>query len=239
MANSWTFSRRLFVSFAALAVLTIIMAFVTQYSIRRVVNEKDSVIDVNARALAGARSLQAATARTSAASRGYIITSDADFLHKVQENDTLFTETLRNLRQTLRDPEALHRLNDVEAMGQDYDNQISRLITLQQNAAQRTAVPAFMVDQVLPRRLRLDSVVDAFADYEEAQMSMKRDEATRAANSAMSMLFLISAVVIALACILAWFLSRVLSTQIASAVQNVQSASAELQATATQQATGR
>jgi methyl-accepting chemotaxis protein len=238
MENNWTFSRKLLMSFAVLAALTIIMAFVTQYAMSRVVNQKDRVIDVNAKALAGTRILQAATARTSAASRGYIITSDPGFLHKVQENDGLFTETLRNLRQTLIDPEALQRLNDIEAMGKDYGYQVSRLLALQQNPAQRVGVPAFMVDQVLPRRLRLDSLVDSFADYEEAQMSAKRDEATKAAASAMNMLFIISAIVIVLACMLAWFLSRFLSTQIASAVQNVQSASAELQATATQQATG-
>lgn len=238
MANKWTFSKKLFASFGALVVLTLGMAVLTEFTMSRVVHQKDHVIDVNAQALVDARTLQAATARTSAASRGFIITNNPDYLTRVQDFAKMFRDTLQDLQKILVDPDALHRVRDIENAEADYAIQVDRLTNMQRGNATHDAVSAYLNDQVLPRRLKLDSLVDDFANYEDTQMDKGRDESTSAANSGMTTLLGISVVVVLAAVILAWILTRYLTEQIGSAVQNVQSASAELQATATQQATG-
>jgi CHASE3 domain sensor protein len=238
MANKWTFSKRLFASFGALVILTLGMAILTEMTMSHVVRQKDHVIDVNAQALVNARTLQAATARMSAASRGFIITGNADYLTRMREFGKTFQDTLSDSERIIVDPQALQRLHDIEAAQADYTAQADRLTNMQQNNASHDAVSAYLNDQVLPRRQRLDALVDDFAGYEEAQMSKGRDAATTAANAGMVTLMVISVVVVLAAALLAWILTRYLTAQIGSAVQNVQSAAAELQSTATQQATG-
>lgn len=238
MRSNWTFSKKLFASFGALVVLTLAMAMTAEYTMSRVVKQKDRVIDINAQALADARTLQAATSRKSAASRGYIITNNQDYLRRMAEFDKLFSDTLRELRQSLSDPEAQRRLNDIERVNAEYGEQVDRITNMQRANGSREAIGTFLTNQVLPRRLQLDATVDDFANFEQEQMNRGRDQATATANSAMSVLLVISIVIVAAAAMLGWILTRFLTAQIGSAVQNVQSASAELQATATQQATG-
>lgn len=238
MTSRWTFSKRLFASFGALVILTLSMAILTEVTMSRVVRQKDHVIDVNAQALENARMLQAATARTSAASRGFIITGNPDYLTRMQEFDKTFRDTLRESQRIVVDPEALGRLRDIDTAQADYAAQIEHLITMQRGNATHEAIAAYLNDQVLPRRMRLDSLVDDFASLEDAQLNRGRDEATQAANAGRLTLLVISVVVVFSATLLAWILTRYLTAQIGSAVQNVQSASTELQSTATQQATG-
>lgn len=238
MPSAWTFSRRLTASLTVLVLLAIFMAVLAVFAMKNVVEQKDHVINVNAQALADARSLQAATASKSSAARGFLLTGDQQFLVRMADSDKLFRDTLQDIRRSLADPEAVRRLQDVETGNAEYDQYMEKLITMQRQNASRESIGAYLINEALPRRVRLHATVDEFAAYEEAQMNAGRDHANTAAANAKYLLVTIAVVVGLAAAMLGWILSRALTTQIGSAVHNVQSAAAELQATATQQATG-
>jgi methyl-accepting chemotaxis protein len=99
-------------------------------------------------------------------------------------------------------------------------------------------ITRYLSDQAMPARLRLENVVERFAQLEARHLEDQRAESTSTAEGYRALLFVISAVMLIVAILLAVWLNRLLGGQIGSAVQDIQSSAAELQSTATEQATG-
>jgi methyl-accepting chemotaxis protein len=84
----------------------------------------------------------------------------------------------------------------------------------------------------------LNGHINSLVAVEEKLLEQTRQISTDRASSAVTLLIAIGIAVVVLASLIAWLLTRTLGRQIGTAVGQVQSSSAELQAAANQQATG-
>ncbi len=239
MGRSWTFGRKLALGFALTAALSIAMATIALYALNRAVASKDHVISVNSQNLTDAAKLQTAAARKASAVRGYLLSGDEQFLTMETTEHEEFLQILAKLKAQVFTDKGKALLAQIERLDNEHQILIQRANKLRQEPSPSVEKMAqFMTHQAMPMRHELDGSIDDFAAWEQKLLDDGRDESTSAASRASTSVIIMAVLVIALACLIAAFLSKTLSRQIGSAVHEVQSSSAELQTTATQQATG-
>jgi methyl-accepting chemotaxis protein len=234
----WTFGQKLAVGFGAVVLLAIAVTAIAVYALRNVVASKDHVISVNAQNLVDAAKLQASTARKSAASRAYLISGYPEFLAQARSERQEFQDILARLRSRIYTDEGRRLVREIDRYEAEHDAVMEKSHSLRQNNASPERLSQFMLQEIAPTRNRLDSAVDRFAQWEEQLLTAGKADSTAAAQAAQNLVIVIAVAAVLLAAFIAFFLSRLLTRQLASAVQDIQSSSAELQTTATQQATG-
>lgn len=238
MTKSWTYGRKLGVSFGLVVILTVTMSLVGFYALRTVVRSKDHVIRDTARALIDAEKMTGALATRVASLRGYLLTDDARYLEQARKTDLDLSAALRRMRDHVQDAEGKRRLGAVEHAFAEYRDTSDRLVRQRKAGAGLEPVIAAFEDAVIPRfEMMMRTVLDFSAVMEE-RLEREREEASAAASSSMELLVGLGAATTALALLIAVVLTRTLSRQIVSSVQHVRSSSAELQVAATQQASG-
>ena len=236
---NWTFSHKLAVGFAAIVLLTVAMAGIATWALQSVVAGKDRVITVNARALADANELLAASADKGMMSRGYLLSLDERFpyLEATHQARARFLEVLDRLRREAYTEEGRRIVEEIGQREADHHAALEAVM-----AFRKTSTPEAAADkydrEVLPKRQALDKAIQAFVDREKGLLGEGMAAASQSASSAIRVLLGITALSILLATLIALYLARTLTRQIGTAVRHVQSSSAELQAASGQQATG-
>jgi methyl-accepting chemotaxis protein len=238
MGKNSTFSYKLGLSFASLAALMLAIALTGVFALTRAIKNKDHVIDTSAQALVHAEELDTATYQKSAASRGYLLTGERDYLQKMQAGSESFRTALSAMDNVVEGEDARRLLGDVRNADADFDVHLNRMIQMKNAGSNIDTITRYLSDQAMPARLRLENVVERFAQLEARHLEDQRAESTSTAEGYRALLFVISAVMLIVAILLAVWLNRLLGGQIGSAVQDIQSSAAELQSTATEQATG-
>ncbi len=239
MGRSWTFGRKLALGFALTVALSVMMAAIALYALNRAVASKDRVISVNAQNLTDAAKLQAAAARKASAVRGYLLSGDEQFLAMEENEHQDFLRILNKLKGQVFTDKGKALVAQIERLDAEHQALIERGNKLRQESSPSVEKMAqFMTHQAMPMRQRLDGSIDDFADWEQKLLDDGRNESSSAAARASTSIIVMAVLVIALAALIAMFLTKTLSRQIGSAVHEVQSSSAELQTTSTQQATG-
>ena len=238
MGRRWTFGQKLALGFAVMVSLTILMAAIAVYSLKRVVASKDRVLAVNAQNLIDAATLQTAAARKAAAVRGYMLSGDPRFLEGENEARQLFFRTLEHMQPNIFTPQGQAMLQEAKEIEAQHQALVERANAMRQANASNAAIVQFMRGEVIPMIQRLNSRVDDFAVWEQKLLDDGRNASTTEATRATTFVLIIAGMVAVLGVGLSVFLARALTRQIGSAVQDISSSSAELQTTATQQATG-
>jgi methyl-accepting chemotaxis protein len=239
MGRSWTFGQKLALGFALTVALSIVMATIALYALNRAVASKDRVISVNARNLTDAAKLEAAAARKASAVRGYLLSGDERFLETETKEHQDFLQILAELKGQVFTDKGKMLLAKIEQLDTEHQALIERANKLrQEQTPSNEKMARFLNNDIMPVRNELDGRIGDFAEWEQKLLDDGRDASSAAASTASTSVIIIAVFVIALAILIAVFLTRTLSRQIGSAVQNIQSSSAELQTTATQQATG-
>lgn len=238
MGKNSTFSYKLGLSFASLAALMLAIALTGVFALTRAIKNKDHVIDTSAQALIHAEELDTATYQKSAASRGYLLTGEREYLQKMQTGGESFRTALNAMDNVVEGDDARRLLADVRNADADFDVHLNRMVQMKNAGSNMEAITRYLSEQAMPARLKLENVVEQFSQLEARHLEDQRAESTSIAESYRALLFVISAVMLVVAILLAVWLNRLLGGQIGSAVQDIQSSAAELQSTATQQATG-
>jgi CHASE3 domain sensor protein len=238
MLPYWTFTQKISAAFAALVLLAATIGLVGVVTVRRVVAEKDLVVDVNAQLLTDAQSLRNASEARTAALRGYLLHKDPQFLDELQLARLTFDSKLASLKRMADGDESQRMLADIERTDADVRASVERVISLRETQPTADAALKLEEEDELPKRQIFDRQIGVFVTREETALTEARQAATARASEATRLLVLIVVVVGVAAGLAAVVLARTLSRQIGAAIGQVQSSSAELQAAATQQASG-
>jgi methyl-accepting chemotaxis protein len=218
-------------------VLAVAIGVVAVYALRNVVASKDHVITVDAQLLQDAESMRSALERKGGAIRGFLLTRDDHLLDAMRDARGELTATLDRLRK-LAPAEAAHSLDTITRLEAEHQQETDRVIALRRSDATVEAAAKEFEEKIVPKRDLLDAAIREFIATEKQQLETSRIASTEAAASATNLVIGIGIGTVMLGILLAWILARTLSRQIAGAVGQVQSSSAELQAAANQQATG-
>jgi methyl-accepting chemotaxis protein len=238
MERSWTFGRKVGAGFAAIVVLVVVIAVGSIYGLSRVSSGKGRVIDVDARTLIFAGRLRTAAEWKASELRGYLLIADDESLAAHRDARADFLATLRALRALPLDREGGRLLGEIEQTEAEHQRDYDQLIARRQAGETAEATGRAFRDNTRPRMNLLREQMRAFVDHQEELLAAGSAAATRAADRTTAMLIGLAGLAALLAVALATLLTRALNRQIGSAVQHVQSSSAELQSAANQQATG-
>ncbi len=238
MDRSWTFGKKIATGFAAIGVLSILVSAIAVYALKTVVASKDRILDVNAQNLVEAEKLRGTTERRGGASRAYLLTREERFLEQMKSARADFAAAITRLKMAVYTDEGRRLVDQIERTEPEYQAAFDRVIALRKTDAALDAVSRAFDSEILPKREAIDQLVSSFAANEQRLLDEGKKAATDTASAAMTAVGTVSLAALLLAFGIALVLTRTLSRQIGSAVQHVQSSSAELQTAANQQATG-
>lgn len=237
MGKQRTFGQKLGAGFAVTVALVVAIGVVAVYALRNVVASKDHVITVDTQLLQDAESMRSSLERKGGANRGFLLSRDEQFFAARTDARSEFLAALDRLRR-LAPAEAARAIDAIAKLEADHQEESDRVLALRRTDAALEAVTKQWDDKVGPKRDELDTAIREFITTEKQQLEMSRATSTEAAASATNLVIGLGIGAVVLGILLAFGLARTLSRQIAGAVGQVQSSSAELQAAANQQATG-
>jgi methyl-accepting chemotaxis protein len=238
MTSSWTFGQKVGLGFAILIVIAAVSGLLSVSSLREVAQVKDEVINLNARNLVHAGSLNVAIEHKSAALRGYLLSRDPVHLERMDAARKDIQGVIALLVTRASDSEDRSLLEAVKRAENEHQAAAEKIVAIARAGADGQELSALFEQEVTGKKDALRGVIGEFVEYEEQLLtegSRRSDERARTAVGHLSLLFALS-VLIAVA--VAFFLTRTLSRQIGNAILHVQSSSSELQTAANQQATG-
>ncbi|MBI4869745.1 MAG: MCP four helix bundle domain-containing protein [Candidatus Wallbacteria bacterium] len=238
MTRSWTFGQKIGFGFAAILAITFVICVVTYKAMGDVVETKDRVIARIASSLVDVERLSSGLNQQIAAMRGYVLSREDEHASELREARTAISQALERLAQSITVDSNQRLRGQIEKLELDYESGVDAVFSAARSGATTSELVALRREKVTPVRRELDSKITALTSGIATAVQREREDSTRMAERA-SRLVLGLAVLSALTALaLAVFLTRALATQIGSAVQHVQSSSAELQTAANQQATG-
>jgi len=237
MIQEWTFQKKVTAGFAVMVGLAVLTAAVSIYAAVTVASSMDRVIFVQARGLAEASRLNAASARQVAAFRMFLLFPEERFLQERNAGSQEFLEVLGRLDKLVITDESKRMLAAIRQRSAEALESQNRTIALRQSKGQETAV-RFDLAETFPLRQRLEQEATAFVNREERLLDEAKRESNTRTSIVIAVVTCLGAVAVLFAAVIALLLGRTLSRQVGSAVQHVQSSSAELQTASTQQATG-
>ena len=238
MTQSRTFGQKLGAGFAVTIALMIAMGVIAVIGMRSVVTGKDTLIAVHAQSLIDAHKLHVAIERIVAASRGFLLSKEERFLDSIRAADGDFEAIRQRLKARFADGEARRLVEQVERAQADWRAVAEQLISQRKADANLETIIRRFDEQMAPRYSILEREIDAFISKESLALEDGKRTSTEASSSAIALVIAIAIGTAVVGGLVAFFLTRSLSVQIGSAIQHVQSSSAELQAAANQQATG-
>ncbi|HEY3706069.1 MAG TPA: methyl-accepting chemotaxis protein [Terracidiphilus sp.] len=238
MNGQSTFSRKLALSFGVVVLLTVIAALVASYAMSRVITRKDHVIEVNAKALVSTEQMVTALFRRSAALRGFLLSGSPEMVDRIEQTHRELLDTTNMLRAKIEDPNSRAKLDQILEADQTFENDIHREIEMKRANVPTAEIAQYVLQNAQLARNHEEQLVDEFAAAQRNVLEDGQREANQVANIYRMIVAAITALVIVTALILGRYLTRQLTGQIGSAVQDIQSSAAELQTTAAEQATG-
>jgi methyl-accepting chemotaxis protein len=238
MRRPTTFSQKVAAGFAITALIAVVVGVVAVLALRRTVASKDEVISVHAQRLVDTERLRVDVERKVGTGRTFLLTGDpshldrmrrarADLLAGLDRLDRGSTGSgARTVLAGLRDTEIAHQ----QAM--------DAVVDLRESGAPIDVVVRAFEDGPVPKREELDADISAFAALVDRELRAAKQASTDTADTATTIVVVLGLVAAALAAALALLLARTLNRQIGTVVGQVQTSSAELEAVASQQATG-
>jgi methyl-accepting chemotaxis protein len=237
MFRDWTFGQKVGAGFAAVIGLAIVVSCIGIWALRTVVSHKDRVISVDAQSLTDAQRLTVHASRKSTALRGYLLVRDERHLGEMKSQQQAFAALLADMREQLAEPLGRKLLAEMDQRSKDLDEAAERLHAMVRAGATSDQVERFFEGEITPRRERLVAAIDDFTAHREKILEQNTAAATEVAERATELTIGVTLGMVITGILMALFLARTISSQVGTAVAQVQSSSAELQAAATQQAT--
>lgn len=235
--DNWTFGRKLAAAFLAVGVLTLVIALLAIHSLRQVVQAKDAVITDEATDLLRIERLRVEVGGKTASARAFLLSGDESFLLQLRETRTRIGSLTAELRVRLTRVNERDLLSRVEQLERLHQAELTQAMRMRDEGVALPEISRFFDANVLPRAEELSAALDDLRDGKSQALAASQEEATRQANNATVLLAVLVALTLLLMTLIAWITVRALSRQVGSAVQHLQTSSAELQAASRQQAT--
>ena len=238
MIRHWTFARKISAGFALVVALALAIAVASVYALNRVAVGNEQLNAQNVQSLLDTERLRALFERKVAAGRGFMLSREDVYVERTREARKEFLDILEKLQRGAHGDEERRLLSVVAQAEAEHQQAFERVFALLRSGGTVDAVVRGFEEWVAPRRDVLDGHLHAFIAAEERALKDARQATADGAEAAIDLMVAIAVAVVVLAVGVAFFLARALGRQIGTAVSHVQSSSAELQATANQQATG-
>ena len=239
MGRTWTFSGKLGLGLGVMAIFTLLLAMVAVFALRQVTAAKDEVIGKHARQMIDAQTLERISVERMNNVRAYVLTRDATARDTVRLMHDQYFQLLKDMHAraaTTGEQQALEQLR-VDATNQFAGGDIVVAMREKEGSDIAAAGKVFQ-DRVVPLATILRKNLAQFVQLEQRNLEAATARASSTASAAIALMVAFAIAGVAAAALLAWVLTRVLSRQIGTAVQRLQSSSSELQAAANQQTTG-
>jgi methyl-accepting chemotaxis protein len=233
----WTFGRRIAVGFSIAFALLAVIGFSAYRNIDTLTKTSYRVTHTRLvmEKIAGLLS-QLKDAETG--QRGFVITGDDTFLEPYQSGTSSVAQILTDLRELTADNQSQQRrIDQAEPLVASKLAEMKSSIDLRRSAGFEPAMKRVLLGEGKREMDDLRRTLGQLDAEERVLLNQGADEVETTRRSATSTI--VTATLLALAFVFAvgWFLTQTLSRQIGTAVEHVQSSSAELQAVATQGAT--
>lgn len=238
MNGRMTFGRRLILGFLAIAGIALLIAAVGIGTLLVVAESQSELLDANEQ-LTLAEQMDTAAARRLAANRGFLLTGKESFNEERNRYRMEFDSKLEALLgRTTPESNTRRLLERVGALNVTQQAVSDRVIALRQQGQSVDEVAAAFDNEVVPAT---DVTTKAIADFNKAVEEMRSRARQRAQNATyigIGVLGGVAVIGLIMALWMSTYLTRALTRQVGSAVQHMQSSSAELQAAANQQTAG-
>jgi len=171
--------------------------------------------------------------------RGYVITGDDAYLEPYQEALASVTRTMANLRSFTSDnPHQQRRLNEAEPLIATKLGELKRTIDLRQAQGFEATQKAIQGNEGKKVMDDLRQVLGAMDQEERDLRKVRGESADTSASGAKTTISLGALFALLLVSAAGYVITRSLNHQLGTAISGIRSSSAELQAAATQQASG-
>jgi methyl-accepting chemotaxis protein len=234
----WTFGRRIAVGFALAFVLLLVIGGVA-YRGTAVLTQTSHAVDHTHLVLESIATLLAAVTDTETGGRGYVITGDETFLEPYIKGSAAIDKTLKDLRGLTADnAHQQKRLDEVDRIVAERLSLIRQVVGVRKTSGGEPAAKLVREGGGNKAMGDLRRVLDEMERDERDLLKQRAAEVEAAAAGSNSTIVYGTLLCLLLVTGVGIWITRSLAGQIGSAVQHVQSSSAELQSAASQQATG-
>jgi methyl-accepting chemotaxis protein len=234
----WTFGRRIAAGFAIAFALLAVIGFAGYRTIDSL-TKTSYLVNHTRLVIADIADVLGELKDAETGQRGFVITGDEPYLEPYQRATGALPQLEKNLRALTADNQNQQkRLDEVDPLIASKLAELKRVIDLRRSGGFEPAMKRVLLGEGKKSMDDVRRVLSQMDAEEQGLLKQRADDVETASRAAT--LTIIAGTLLALAFVSAvgWFLTHTLSRQIGTAVGQVQNSSAELEATATQQATG-
>jgi methyl-accepting chemotaxis protein len=232
--GTWTFARKIVAAFALIVGLSVLVSGTSYLALRALVEEA-SLMDIEAREMAQAARLEAVVEQEIAAVRGHLLRRDAQSLEELGRLEADAQSRMAALHAAPHSAEGKRLLQVVDDALRAQHAAVEAVAREAAAGPGAVARPGDASDSTAVVALR--RAIDEYTAYQERTLAAQQADFQRITSRTNAMVLGLLVVSLLIGGTAAVLLSRGLTRDIGTAVQHVQSSSAELQAAANQQAT--
>jgi methyl-accepting chemotaxis protein len=233
----WTFGRRIAAGFALSLILLLLIGTVAYRGIDSLTRTSHAVAHSHL-VLQGIADLLAAMTDAETGGRGYVIAGDETFLEPYVEGSAAVPKAVRDLRVLTADnPNQQTRLDAADPVVAARLSHLRRIIDLRKTGGFEPAAKLVQSGEGRKAMDDLRQVLDQMEREERGLLKQRADDVEAVAARSQTTILYGTLLCLLLVTAAGIWITRSLAGQIGSAVQHVQSSSAELQAAANQQVT--
>ncbi len=232
------FGNKLALGIGVIVALILIMSAGAAGALTLVVNAKDDAITLAADDLVNAEHLTTKAETRIGDWRLYLLTGEQENLDQAAKDREEFLGLMTTLRSSLTDPVALNLLAVVADTEAKHAEALQAVVARRGSLTDFNDINQLNSTQIGPLRDALREAISALTTRVRADVETARNDASARATQAIALIIALAVLGIGFAAGVAWKLSRDLRREVGAAVGHIQSSSAELEAAASQQASG-
>jgi len=234
----WTFGRRIAAGFALSFALLLLIGTVAYRGINSLTGTSYAVAHTHL-VLEDISNLLGLLTDAETGQRGFLITGDEAYLEPFADGVAGIPSVVKDLRRlTIDNPNQQKRIDEAEPVIADRLSVLRRIIEIRKTTSGEQAAKVMQQGEGKQLMDNLRRILAQMEREERDLLKRRAEDVEAAAGGAKSTILFGTLACVLLVTAAGVFLTRSLASQIGSAVQHVQSSSAELQAAANQQATG-
>jgi methyl-accepting chemotaxis protein len=239
VTGNMTIRRQVLTGYAVPLLATLAMILVAVLALQSVVEDKNQVINREARLVADAHRIDAAVHERANISRGFLLTRERDQLLQLAELDAEIESLLTSVERRVYTDEGRQRIADVRAAhAQWLEASGAVLEEAQRPGATQAAIGALFAERQAPALQRLEGLLDQFSQLEEDRIAQAMTASDGAARTARNLVWLLGALAFSTALAVGLWLTNRISRRLTGLALTVDAAASQVLAGTTQQVAG-
>jgi len=234
----WTFGRRIAIGFALALALFLVIGGVAYHSITSLTETSYWVAHTH-EVVERTTAVMTSVKDVETGARGFVITGDDGFLDPLRVGMQALPDTLRELRaMTADNPAQQRRLSDLEPLVRQKVEEMKHFVDVRRSAGAEAAQKLVSTGEGRRTMDAIRRLLDEMQAAEHELLKFRAAEVESTSARAHATIVAGTLICLLLVTIVGYLIVRAMSRQIGSAVQHMQSSSAELLAAANQQVSG-